>query len=383
MKILFVNYEWPPLGGGGGVAMAQLVEALDPLHDLAVLTSRTRDARPLESAGQAPVYRARVLGRHSRSVASMASMCSFVPAGVWRGWRVLRREHFDLINTWFAIPSGPTGVLLSRLFKIPHCLTLIGGDVYDPSKWYSPHRNAALRAVVRWAMEHSRFCTAISNDVRERAQAIFPREKTIDVIPLGIRPPVFTPADRGAIGMDPDAFYCVTVGRLIRRKRLPLLVERFARSTDPKLKLLIIGEGPEEAELRASIQAGGLAGRVVLAGAVSEERKFQYLANSDAYVSVSEHEGFGLVFLEAMACGLPVVAPAIGGQRDFLRHGETGLVLDSDADDLMRRVTDLYETPEKVIEMRAFNRRYVERYFIDNVADLWAETFEKYIKSLY
>lgn len=383
MKILFVNYEYPPLGGGGGIALSQLVDELSEAHELVVLTSGAPGLPKVEKQGGATIYRARVLGRHSRSVASMISMYSFLLSGVRRGLRIIKQERPDLINTWFAVPSGPTGIWLSKRAKIPNVQTLIGGDIYDPSKWYSPHRNIFLRSIVRWVMQSSRWCMASSTDVRDRAKAIFPREIRIDVVPLGIAAPRYRRLDRMMLGMDLDAFYCVTVGRLIPRKRLGRLLDLLARSSDPKLKLLIIGEGPEEKSLRARIEKLALAERVELLGAVPDEKKFQYLSNCDAFVSVSAHEGFGLVFLEAMACGLPVLAPVTGGQRDFLIHGKTGLAIESDGDDLLRRINELFDAPEKVIEMRHFSRQHVEQYYYSNLAEVWAETFQGYMKEMF
>ena len=383
MKILFVNYEYPPLGGGGGVALYHLVNELSQMHEVMVLTSGAPGLPKMEQQGGATIHRARVLGRHSRAVASMISMYSFYYSGYWLGLRVLKKYRADLINTWFAVPSGPTGIRLSQKTKIHHILTLIGGDVYDPSKWYSPHRNFFLRSVVRGVMGQSRRCMAVSNDVRDRARDLFRREISIDVVPLGIARPRYRPADRMMLDMDRDAFYCISVGRLIARKRLRLLVEAFARSSDANLRLLLVGEGPEEKALRTRVEALGLAKRVLFLGALPEEKKFQYLANSDACVSVSAHEGFGLAFLEAMACGLPVIAPNTGGQRDFLLHGKTGLTIEPDGEDVLRRINELLDSPEKAIEMREFNRQYVERYYAETVAEIWSETFQRYLKEMF
>ena len=378
-----VNCEYPPLGGGGGVALKHLVREIGEFHEVTVLTSGARGLPKIEKEGATVVHRARRLGRPGRRVASLASTFSFLSAGLLRGWNILREERYDLINTWFAIPSGPTGVWLSRMFKIPHVLTLIGTDVYDPSKRCSPHRSIIKRAIVRWAMDSSKWCTAWSSDVRDRARTLFRREIAIDVVPPGIARPEYRPVARLVLGMERDAFYCVTVGRLIHRKRVGLLLDVFARSSDTNLKLLIIGEGPEEKSLRRRVKALGLEKRVELLGRLPDEKKFQYLSNCDAYVSVSSHEGFGLTFVEAMACGLPVLAPAIGGQRDWLIHGESGLVLEPDGDDLLRRIDELLDAPEKAVAMREFNRRYAEKFSVAYVAELWAETFERYLKSMY
>ena len=86
------------------------------------------------------IHRAPVLFRTRLDVASQISMYSFLPSGIWTGLRKIDPDSIDLINTHFAIPSGPTGVYLARKWNKPHVLTTHGGDLYDPSKKLSPHR---------------------------------------------------------------------------------------------------------------------------------------------------------------------------------------------------------------------------------------------------
>ena len=158
-------------------------------------------------------------------------------------------------------------------------------------------------------------------------------------------------------------------------------MDRFALSADPNVRLLILGEGPEEETIRERIAVHGLESRVELPGAVWGEKKFQYLANSDVYVSVASHEGLGLVFLEAMTCGLPVLATPVGGQNDILIHGRTGYILEHEADDLARRIHALLDVPEEAVAMREFNRRHVTSFYMENIAEVWADTFERYRKT--
>ena len=122
----------------------------------------------------------------------------------------------------------------------------------------------------------------------------------------------------------------VTIGRLVARKATTQLVDVLAASAIPNAHLLIIGDGPDAAAIRQRAADLGVAERVHLPGQVTEADKYAALAIADAFVSTSQHEGFGLVFLEAMACGLPIVCYDRGGQTDFLASGETGFVVQAE-----------------------------------------------------
>ncbi|MCA9912978.1 MAG: glycosyltransferase, partial [Anaerolineae bacterium] len=155
MRILFTNYEYPPLGGGGGVVNAWLAEELAKKHDVTVLTSQAPDI-PFERIEKGVrVLRVPVLGRDQKAVASMTSMASYIPNGIREGRKLLRREKFDIINTHFVVPTGPVGDALSHFAHIPNVLSLHGGDVYDPSKFTSPHRHMPLRMSVRWLLNRA------------------------------------------------------------------------------------------------------------------------------------------------------------------------------------------------------------------------------------
>ena len=142
--------------------------------------------------------------------------------------------------------------------------------------------------------------------------------------------------------MRADAVYLVTVGRLVRRKNLGSLLTALHRLGLPDVRLLVIGEGPERANLEAQARELGIAERVQFRGFVAEETKYQLLAAADLFVLPSLHEAFGLVYLEAMHCGLPVVATVPGGHEDFLSDGRTGfLVPRDDAGALLRAMERL------------------------------------------
>jgi glycosyltransferase involved in cell wall biosynthesis len=370
MRVLMINYEFPPLGGGGGVASYQIAKALtEREHEVDILTTRWRGLPSEDVVDGLRVYRVPVVGRGDLATASLISMLSFVPSGVAEGYRKLRKKRYDILNSHFAIPSGPTGVTLSRLFGIPHVLTIIGGDIYDPTKRLSPSNNALLRWVVRRVLNSSEQIIAISQDIKNRAQHDLHCKTNIEVIHYGLTPPEFERRSRQELGIPEDEVVLISIGRLIRRKALDDVLLALSRLDKGRFRLLVIGDGPEEAHLRDLAWTLGLSSQVDFLGAVWGDRKFQYLAAADMFVLPSAHEGFGLVFLEAMYCGLPVIASASGGQTDFLRDGETGFLVPVGAVEVLaERILHLANDERLRRRMSEFNVQYVRRFHISGVA---------------
>ena len=118
-------------------------------------------------------------------------------------------------------------------------------------------------------------------------------------------------------------------------------------------------------------------------GFVGDTEKFELLEMSDIYVSTSQHEGFGLVFLEAMHCGLPIVCYDHGGQTDFLRDDETGFVVKlNDEMAFGERLRQLIDDSGMRRRLGENNRHAVNDYYIDNCARSYEEVFENVVGSM-
>jgi glycosyltransferase involved in cell wall biosynthesis len=306
-------------------------------------------------------------------------MFAYMPMGISRGRKLLANEHFDIINTHFALPTGPVGQALSRRFGIPNVLSVHGGDLYDPSKFTSPHRHWLLRTWVGSLARSAHAVVAQSKNTRQNLTDYFAPDVSASIIPLGISRPAPVSVDRAAFGFSAAEVVLVTVGRLIKRKRADQLVETLA-SLPESVRLLIIGNGPEESSLRAQADALGVAQRITFAGRVSDEEKFRLLAAADIFVSTSQHEGFGLVFLEAMAMGLPVVCYGNGGQTDYLVDGRSGHVVElNDVAAFAAHCGRLCNDASLRLQMADWNKRRVEDYFIDNCARQYEALFESIV----
>jgi len=375
-----VNYEYPPLGGGGGVATRDVAVELAKQHEVVVLTSAASDLAAEETVDGVRLVRAPVWGRNARSHASFLSMITFWPIGIRSGLALLERESFDIVNTWFAIPSGPTGTRLAKQARLPHVLTMAGGDIYDPSKWYTPDKNPLLAQVVKRVLSEADAHVAVSTDLARRAKDIYGFDRPIEVISLGAIAGTVEAVPRAQLGLADDAVYMITVGRLVRRKNLARLLDAMAQVRHPKLHLLIVGDGPEKANLAAQAQQLGMADRVHLKGFVSEVDKLRLLQAADIFTLPSLHEAFGIVYIEGMLAGLPVIAAKPGGQEDFLSDGVTGYLVDrEDTAALRDAIQRLADDPQKRRAMGQAARDQAQTFTPARTAARYEALFERLV----
>jgi glycosyltransferase involved in cell wall biosynthesis len=376
MRVLICNFEYPPLGGGGGASCAWLAAELAKRHEVTVLTSRAFGlaARTMECG--VTVVRVRTSFRRHHAVANVPSMLTFMALGVGWGRKLLAAEQYDVVNTHFALPTGPVGDRLAREANIPNVLSLHGGDVYDPSKLTSPHRHPVLRGWIRRLLRRADLVVANSSNTLENMRRFYLPEVSAALIPLAIPRPPAVAVGRGSFGFGSDEILLVTVGRLVARKAVGQLISLVEKLRRHRAHLLIIGTGPEERRLKDTAAARGVADSVHFFGHVGELDKFRLLRMSDIYVSTSQHEGFGLVFLEAMASGLPVLCYGHGGQVDFLLDGQTGyLVPLNDLTAFTERCRELIGNPDLRRTIGEHNRERAESFYIETYARRYEGVF--------
>ena len=245
---------------------------------------------------------------------------------VWR----LKRQGYNLIDAHFAYPDGYAATLLGRWLSLPTSITLRGTEV--------PHsRNPALRARVARALARATRVFSVSDSLRQLAISLgLPAEKG-RVIGNGIDLERFHPvpraAARGRFGLADEARVLISVGALVERKGFHRVIECLPEllKDEPNLHYLIVGganpEGDLLPELRAQVAAAGLEARVHFLGALPPEELKWPLSAADVFVLATRNEGWANVFLEAMACGLPVVATDVGGNREVVCRPELGTIV--------------------------------------------------------
>lgn len=384
MHILVVNYEYPPIGGGGGVVARDFAEAwVASGHQVSVVTSRYGELKAFEQVNGVDVIRVPVVLRKKVQTASHLSMLSYVPSCILKCISSRTLRSVDIVNTHFAIPSGPAGQSIAHYCKVPNILSIHGGDIFDPSKSLSPHKTPMLSQIVTAMLKRADRVVAQSTDTRSNALTYYQSQREIDIIPLGIKKPVFTKLSRDDLKFTADDFVLCTVGRLVKRKNLEDLLEITAQLKNQiNVKLVVIGDGPEKNHLETKTELLGIQQQVRFCGAVDDERKFQLLDCADLYVSTATHEGFGLVFLEAMECGLPVICYNRGGQRDFLIEDKTGHLVELGKKDLFKKqIIAMQKDKEKLSVQSTFCKSYIEDYYIENCAEKYIDLFKTVLES--
>lgn len=378
MKILIINYEYPPLGGGGGVATHDLALEWVKHGEVHVLTSWFKGLPFYEEVNNIRIFRVRILFRKSRDVASFLSMLSYLPFGFIKGLALCMKNRYDVINTHFAVPSGPLGYVLGKLFRIPNVLSLHGADIYDPSRKISPHRHWFFKRAVNFILNRADSVVAQSSNTRDNAVKYFNPRKEVGIIPLAFHPPVLGKITRKELSLKNEDFLLITIGRLIKRKAIDVMIAALGSVRDEKVKLLIAGDGPEKEYLAAQARELGIEKRIIFLGYVTDEEKYRYISQSDVFISTSLHEGFGIVFMESMFCGLPIICTNYGGQTDFLVHEENALLMD------VGNVAQCAEHVRRFMKDRRLyrycavnNRKKVREFYAESVAGRYLDLFRK------
>jgi glycosyltransferase involved in cell wall biosynthesis len=279
--------------------------------------------------------------------------------------RLREQGGYNLIDAHFAYPDGYAATRLGRWLKLPVTITLRGTEV--------PHARQPpiCKRLVKGLLEAS-WIFSVSRALKDHVVSLGVPADKVQVVGNGVDIDKFHPlpreACRRALGLEGKGPVLVTVGALVERKGFHRVIELLPRLLEkhPGLVYLAIGgpgpEGDWSEQLHEQVRRLGLESQVRFLGPVAPARLKEPLSAADLFVLATSNEGWANVFLEALACGLPVVTTDVGGNREVICRDELGLVVPfGDAEALAGAL-------EQALE-RSWNRDAIIAYARENAWD--------------
>lgn len=237
--------------------------------------------------------------------------------------RLLERYDFDAIDAHYLYPDGVAAAILGRHFAKPVVMTARGTDVTLIPRY------RLARAMIVWAARRAAAIIAVSRSLKDGLAGLGVPPERVTVLRNGVDADFFRPATdrqaaRARLGLRNTTL--LSVGHLIERKAHHLAVG--ALPLLPDADLVVIGDGPELGALRALAQRTGVAHRLRLLPAMSQEALREYYGAADALILASSREGWANVLLESMACGTPVIASNVGGASELVTAPAAGVLFE-------------------------------------------------------
>ena len=305
------------------------------------------------------------LGRISRrrSVSAIAYLSEAILAGHW-----LRKSGFTHVHSVY---STTIGLIAARVFGFELSMTIHG-----PDEFVNP-QGFGLEEKVRAAL----FVSGISHFGKSQIMLwSSPADwHKLEITPLGVDCARSAPV---AFREDPTPFHLISVGRLAPVKGYPVLLDAVASlaTQGRNIRLTLVGEGPEGSRLAEQARRLGIADKVVFVGWKTQTELQDLYRKSDICVLSSFAEGIPVVFMEAMALGVPCVAPHIAGIPELVRHGIEGLlVTPANVEELAAAISEMIDKPAMRRQMALSSQeRVVEKYNLRKNAALLAGVFRRY-----
>ncbi|MBO3839438.1 MAG: GT4 family glycosyltransferase PelF [Thermoproteota archaeon] len=375
MKILVLtDYFHPHVGGGVEKVVFEVSRRLVRMGvDIIVATLNTAMAKGFEILEGIKVYRYKPISLTETTGVQLTVSLS-LPLKIVE---ICKSEKPDVIhanNRFFS--TTICGALLKKIMGKPLVTTLHLGPMLLNRKFFDFLINTYEKTVSRWIIQSSDKIIAVSNSVMKHAFSLGAASSKIKVIPNGVDLDEFKPRrEFKRIGVEKIIF----VGRLFPNKGVQYLVKAapIVLAKHPRVEFVIVGRGPMEAELRNMVKRLNVEHAFKFLGIVPSIP--EVMSQCDIFVRPSLTEGMPLTILEAMACGLPVIASKIPGSSEVVKDGETGILVETgNVEQLSSAIIKLLEDENYAERIRKRAYEFVKNHYSwDRVAEEYLKTYNE------
>lgn len=353
MKVLFLNYEYPPLGGGAANATACILEEWGQDKSLEVhLVTSSISAELNETMLGANVFIHRLpIGKNAGNLhhQSIKDVLVYSLKAWWFSRTLIRKQltPFDITLAFFGVPCGFLALLLKTEFRIPYAVALRGSDVPGYShkyRWLYPF----LRPVIRLVWHSASTVVPNSAGLEVLAKEVAP-DQSFTIIENGVDVRRFTPDQEKRPGSE----FIITPGasRVTERKGLNYLIEAIGILIPkyPNIHLKVMGDGSARPALEALVREKGLEEKVTFLGRIPREATAPYYQEASLFVLPSLNEGMSNAMLEALASGLPIIATPTGGTAELVQEGINGMVVPEKSAEALAKAIEMFQQNRELI----------------------------------
>jgi len=387
MKILFLNYEYPPLGGGAANATRYLLREFNKYPELEVdlITANVLEKKEKESFGDNITIIRLPVGKDGKNLhfQKLGELMRYYFSAAKEIRRLRRLKKYDICFSFFTLPCG----LLAYQFrkKIPYIVSLRGSDVPG----YNPRFNLIYRIfkpLIKKIWIEAELVLANSRELARLAKKTLP-ELDLKIIYNGVDLKEFYPAQpslnlslgKGEKMEVGGQIKILTVSRLTKRKGIDYLlgaIKKLRSDQKKKVKLTIVGEGEEKENLVSLTKKLGLKDIVKFLGLVPHQNLPEIYRRHDIFVLSSLAEGMSNTLLEALASGLPVIASRVGGVKELVSDDRNGFIVPpKNAAAIKRSLIKFIENKGLIEEMGQRSRKKSKNFS-------WQKIAKEYIKLL-
>jgi len=293
---------------------------------------------------------------------------TFLACQLLTAWRLLRRDRIDVIHAHWLLPQGLVAALLQLLpgRSVPFLVTSHGADLHAL-------RGRTMDALKRFVLRRATAATVVSRSMRTVLDAIGADVAKVEVRPMGVDMRTRFLPDQAVKRSDSEILF---VGRLVEKKGLRHLIAAMPDilAAHPAASLIIAGFGPEEPALRVQVAALGLQEKVLFLGAVPQAelpvlyRRAAVFVAPFVQAASGDQEGLGLVLVEAIGCGCPVIAGDVPAVADLPVEA-----VRADAESLAAAIGEVLAAPMRTLAVAEASRAYcIEHFDWDSVAGGYA-----------
>lgn len=366
MRILMLNYEFPPLGGGAGNATYYLLGEFAKMPELEIdlVTSSVKEYKVEKLADNVSVHYLDINKDNQLHYQSARDLFYYTVKAYFYSRKLKKNNKYNICHAFFGIPCG----LIAMFLRIPYIVSLRGSDVpFYNKRFYWPDK-LIFQHLSRLIWKRAAAVVANSEGLKQLALKTSPG-LSIDVIYNGVDTEQFCPLEKK---VPEDKIKLISTGRLIDRKGYRYLIE--ALKDNNQVELTLIGDGNLAEELKKLAIKNNV--HVNFTGMVKHEDLPQHLQAADIFVLPSLNEGMSNSVLEAMACGLPVIVTDTGGSKELVR--DNGYIVKKTDSTALQRVINNLLNDEKALNDMAINSRVrAKKMDWSKVANCYYETYSK------